>query len=107
MNEYFHEAVRIDGPDSESDIDCHRREFRDYLVREFGITDSADQDVAMAQFAYVFVKTAREHGILPDSDPIEAARRELIALGITDFEQQKPILQNLYRDLEDPRPILP
>ena len=37
-------------------------------------------------------------------DPIERIRLELIAHGITDPEQQKPILHRAFQDLEDPGP---
>jgi len=104
MNEYFNEAVQVGGPEPGTDTQRHRRMFREYLQREFGITDAAELDMAMTVYAFTFVETARAHGILPNADPIEAARRELIAQGITDFEDQKPILQSLYRDLEDPMP---
>ena len=37
-------------------------------------------------------------------DPIERVRLWLIDHGITDFEEQKPILHRAFQDLEDPGP---
>ncbi len=37
-------------------------------------------------------------------DPIECVRLWLIDHGITDFEEQKPILHRAFQDLEDPGP---
>ena len=45
---------------------------------------------------------ARRYRVLMAPDPIEAARQELIAMGVTDFEQQKPVLQHLYLEIEPP-----
>ena|SRR5579862_6015349 len=80
----------------------YRSEFREYLVREHGITDSSELDLAMALFAYSVTETAIRYGLIK-GDPIEAASKELIALGVSD-EERKAILHRLYQDLEDPRP---
>ena len=50
-------------------------------------------------------ESARLHRILMSPDPIEQARLELIAEGLTDPEQQSAILQRLHMDLEDPKRV--
>ena len=102
MDEYFKEAVEVGSPEHETRNERHRREFKAALAEQ-GITDSLDQAVAMAFLSFSVARSAIRHGIIEYSDPIEAAREELIAHGITDHEQQKPILHRLYQDLEDPR----
>ena len=42
----------------------YRREFREYLLREFGIGDRKKQDMAMALFEESFLQKVREAGIL-------------------------------------------
>ena len=97
MNEYFNEVVEVSGPEPDP-----LTEYRRYLEREFGVTDPADQDKKIELFDAWLIVTARELGVLSPGDPIENLRLELIMEGVIDPEQQRPILQNFYRNNIDP-----
>ena len=66
----------------------HKREFREYLEREFGIKDRHKQDVAIALFDETFLQKAREVGILP-LEP----RELLYQMKVADEEHWFPIGQ--------------
>ena len=94
MNEFFKQE-----PEPQ-----HAVEFREYLAREYGITGTAHQDIYMEIFREKVLSAARKTGLIPMEDPIEMLRQQLIDQGITDREEQKPILCRFYQDHEDPRP---
>lgn len=102
MEEYFKEAVEVNSPEPENGLDRSRRQFRESLIEQ-GITDPLDQATAVAWWTFSVLRSAINKGLIPYTDPMEAAREELIAAGITDPELQKPILHRLHQDLEDPR----
>ncbi len=78
MNESIDWATRLQ----------NTRKFREqYISRVFGIENETGLEALME---------------LSGHDAIEAARLYMSSQGVTDFEEQKPVLHRIFQDLEDP-----